>query len=82
MTKLLDTVNWRCTKCGKPPGCKCWDKTVTLECKKCKKKKRVESDPTDPKGTARVLMLCPDCNPGDFDVLYYFDAAGKEITQK
>ena len=79
---LLDSVDWKCTKCGKPPGCKCWDKTVKLKCKKCGKTKMVEKDDTDPEGTALVLMQCPECNPGDFDEPAYFDATGKEIIWK
>jgi hypothetical protein len=80
LDKMIDRA------CGLPDG---WENDpkynppqVTLECKKCKKTKRVAKDKTDPEGTARVLMQCPECNPGDFDEPAYFDNNGKEIVWK
>jgi hypothetical protein len=52
---------------------------IKLICKKCGQAKMVSRD-GDPPGAAEVLIMCPDCNPGDFDAPTYFDADGREVT--
>ena len=52
---------------------------VTLECGKCKRTKSAPLDPTDPPGTARISMLCPECAGGDHSLVDYFDAGGRQI---
>ena len=67
-----------CVKCGKPKnqGCACW---VLLECGGCGKKKYAERDETDPKGTERIRMLCPECAKGDCSLIDYFDKNGRQL---
>lgn len=52
---------------------------VTLECSRCGKKKDVAMDATDPPGTARIRMLCPECAKGDRSMIDYFDKNGKQL---
>lgn len=52
---------------------------VTLECNVCSKTKSVPIDPTDPPGTAKVRMPCPECAKGDRVMIDYFDKDGKQI---
>lgn len=53
---------------------------VTLACPKCKKEKIVKGSIHDPVNTARAELLCPECNPGGFDDVRYFDANGNPLT--
>lgn len=52
---------------------------VTLECSGCKRTKDAAMDPTDPTGTARVVMRCPECAGGDFSMVDYFNKDGQQI---
>lgn len=52
---------------------------VTISCPQCKQAKRVERHFTDPPGTAEVRSHCPKCNPGDHELVDYFDAKGRQI---
>jgi hypothetical protein len=54
--------------------------TVTLECPKCGKAKKVARDTTDPPTAARVRVACPECNGGDFELIDYFDADGNQVA--
>jgi hypothetical protein len=67
-----------CSVCGTPRdvGCDCW---VELHCTKCGKNKMAQRDPTDPPGTAKVKMLCPECAGGDRSLIDYFDKLGRQI---
>ena len=60
--------------CGVKPG-----DFVTLVCNGCGQRKRAPKDETDPKDTAEVHVRCPKCNGGDFDLIEYFDAHGRQI---
>ena len=64
--------------CGLPDD---WQPSprVMLECSSCKRTKSAEVDPTDPPGTAKIVMLCPECAKGDFSMIEYFDKDGKQI---
>ena len=52
---------------------------VMLYCPKCKRRQSAALDPTDPPGTATVIVQCPKCNGGDFDTPKYQDASGAEL---
>ena len=52
---------------------------VTLECSGCKRTKSAPVDPTDPPGTARIVMLCPECAKGDRSLIDYYDKDGRQI---
>ena len=56
-------------------------RTVTLRCPKCLKTKQAKMQDSDPEGTARVDIQCPECNGGDFDTPRYFDETGKELEE-
>lgn len=83
MTKLpihtLIDAGVKCGKCGTPGvgTCDCW---VKLECPKCKRTLTVERDETDPANCARIVTSCPECNRGDFALVDYFDAEGRQIN--
>lgn len=49
----------RCTRCGAPPGCACWQ-FVTLRCPGCKREQRAEREGDEVAGSV-VLLACPDC---------------------
>lgn len=71
-----------CVKCGakgSPGSCGCW---VRLTCPKCRKVRLVDRDETDPPDAATVVVMCPPCNPGDFDTPTYFDRLGREVFWK
>lgn len=76
--RLLTGVTMRCTICERTTdvGCDCW---VTMRCPTCKLEKQAPRDATDPKGTAVVVCLCPECAGGDFSLVDYFDANGKQL---
>ena len=52
---------------------------VTLRCPSCKREKDALLDPTDPPGTAVVLVQCPECHRGDKVEINYFDKSGKQV---
>ncbi len=64
--------------CGVPDD---WEPParVMLVCTQCHRAKDAELDPTDPPGTAKVVMLCPECARGDFSMIYYYDKDGKQL---
>jgi len=48
---------------------------VTLKCTHCGRTKRAPKDETDPQGTARVEVACPECTgSGDRPEVHYYDA--------
>jgi hypothetical protein len=67
-----------CTICRTPMnvGCGCW---IKLECTGCGKTKSAAKDDTDPQGTAKIRMLCPECAAGDFSMIDYFDKDGRQL---
>lgn len=74
---LID-ASAKCVKCGAPMGkCSCW---ITLECPGCHQKRTVERDETDPANCARIVTSCPECNHGDFALVDYYDAEGRQIN--
>lgn len=52
---------------------------VTLFCPGCESAKTVKRDDSDLPGTMTIHARCPDCNPGDFDEVIYFDADGTQL---
>jgi len=52
---------------------------VQFRCPKCKRVAKVKRDETDPPNCAVVEISCPDCNPGDRELIDYFDADGQQI---
>lgn len=52
---------------------------VLLRCPKCGREKSAARDSTDPPGTSLVVLQCPECVQGDFDVPGYYDAEGNEL---
>lgn len=67
----------RCVKCGGPIGCGCYIKIV---CPKCKREVPfAERDENDPPNAVSMELTCPECNPGDFEQVFYFDKGGNEI---
>ena len=65
--------------CGFERGAALVPITIRIECPKCEKSQECVADETDPEGTAKVVVMCPECNAGDFDTPTYFDASGKEL---
>jgi len=62
---------------GKSPQ---WATKPKLVCPKCGKWVRCERDKSDPEGTTKIVVLCPECaTHGGFEEIHYFDAAGKEL---
>jgi hypothetical protein len=55
---------------------------VILECPQCGGIGTSKQNPTDPDGTAKVRMLCPECAKGDFSLVSYFDANGKQLLPR
>ena len=53
---------------------------VLLYCPKCKRRQKSPLEPDDPPGTATVIIQCPKCIGGDFDLPKYQDAAGNELS--
>lgn len=71
LDRLIDAA------CGIPNGP---PKSVVLVCQKCKKEKRCRLDKTDPKGTVRIELTCPDCwTDGSFETAIFFNKNGKQI---
>lgn len=52
---------------------------TTLACPMCKREMKCAAARTDPMGTARVEIPCPDCDPKSVTFPRYFDAAGNEL---
>jgi len=52
---------------------------VRLLCPGCGRRQLAKRDETDPPGTHTVRVHCPKCNGGDFDEVFYLDAAGNEL---
>lgn len=52
---------------------------IALECPKCNGRTLAIREPADPACAVRVQIMCPACNPGDFDSPVYFDAEGNEV---
>ena len=52
---------------------------ITLYCPKCKRRQNAPKHDTDPDGTATVRVKCPKCDPGDFELVEYFDSNGNQI---
>ena len=52
---------------------------VTLECPHCGRTRETPRDPTDPPATARVRTKCDRCDDGDFALVDYFDAEGRQV---
>lgn len=56
---------------------------VTLECPRCNATKQVPRMHRDPPMTARVVVVCPACDPSNTDrVARYFRADGHEICRR
>ena len=55
---------------------------VILECPQCERIGTSKPNPTDPARTAKVRMLCPECGKGDFSLVSYFDADGKQLLPR
>lgn len=76
--RMID-ASVRCLICGTQGigNCDCW---VELRCPKCKRTKTIQRDKTDPRKTAVVEVLCPDCDDnGEFPEVLYFDRSGKQL---
>jgi hypothetical protein len=55
-------------------------KLVTLECPKCKRTMPgCAKEDTDPPSAARVVIICNNCDDGDFHEPAFFDAEGREV---
>ncbi len=53
---------------------------IELYCPKCKKKKTVTRDKSDPVDAVKLELKCPECfEEGTFESLIYIDKSGKEI---
>ena len=53
--------------------------TIRLRCPCCFKTVMRERADWDPPNAATIEILCPRCTGGDFDLVCYLDADGKEI---
>jgi endogenous inhibitor of DNA gyrase (YacG/DUF329 family) len=53
---------------------------ITLRCPECGKTKPVPRMPHDPKAAVVSEVLCPRCGSDGDGLVYYFDAAGNEIS--
>lgn len=54
---------------------------VTLRCRACGATLPVVAEKTDPRGTAEIVGLCPDCETRSYLVTYH-DKAGKLLRRE
>lgn len=51
---------------------------IMLKCPHCGRTSSAPKDETDPQGTARVEVSCPDCTKeGDRPQMHYYDSSGQ-----
>lgn len=54
--------------------------TIELACPRCKKAQHVKRYELDPPRAVRMVLQCPNCNPGDFAAPSFFAADGTEVN--
>lgn len=56
---------------------------ATLQCPKCKRERWYDkaTDGAIPSRVARIVVICPTCDDGDFHSETWLDAHGNEVSQ-
>lgn len=54
---------------------------VIIECPRCSKSIMDKRRDTDYHDTHKILLICSDCDDGDFHAEHHFDVNGKEIVR-
>lgn len=55
-------------------------KSIRLRCSVCGSEETTNRMQSDPEKAALMVLICPDCDDGDFHSASYFDADGKEVA--
>lgn len=54
---------------------------IQLRCPKCSKTMMGDRRPEDPKQAMECVIICPDCDDGDFHTPTYLTASGRDVTE-
>lgn len=52
---------------------------ISFRCPKCNRRGEFDRLPEDPPGAMEAVLICPDCDDGDFHEPRYFSASGRSV---
>lgn len=54
---------------------------IQIRCPKCSKTATIDRQPHDPVQAMEVVIICYDCDDGDFHSPVYLAASGRDVTE-
>lgn len=54
---------------------------IQVRCPECSKAMQADRLPGDPAQAMEVVIICPDCDDGDFHEPIYLAASGRDVTE-